>query len=370
MTIRGGDGSQGTAVRAGRVPRQGLQGFWTGRLEELEDCGPWLERVLPGGTYEGGDLSHEDGRLWREQRPRESSQGQRQKPRGRLKCGAERRHQGSKEWRPPSGRATGPVQAQGCPPSAKEVLVAPDPWHLGDEAAGEEAGSAGPLASAPPGEKPAGPLLPSLRTLQSVQRVAAPTAGILKDMEPQARLPKPGSSGLRGGTRASALNRVQLEGGRQSGKRPRQARSGAAAWPCPRERPAQRGPPVQRPHTPRLAGTLPAGPAERDLCGNGGITCLRSPQVLRLFSGDLPTQRPLESRLVAGLGSKDLGSLWCGQGLTRPENRGRLCAQETGLLAARSLLGLETPLPRSPAGAISLCTFSYPGSGSCLTCSW
>ncbi|MBV99008.1 SNF-related serine/threonine-protein kinase, partial [Eschrichtius robustus] len=135
----------------------------------------------------------------------------------------------------------------------------------------------------------------------SVQRVAAPTAGILKDMEPQARLPKPGSSGLRGGTRASALNRVQ---------------------------------------------------------------------VLRLFSGDLPTQRLLESRLVAGLGSKDLGSLWCGQGLTRPENRGRLCAQETGLLAARSLLGLETPLPRSPAGAISLCTFSYPGSGSCLTCSW
>ena len=98
---RGGDGSQGTAVRARRVPRQvsqgregecrrqrielgrirvigpcepqetgvdfagregsvllldcfipsqGLQGFWTGRLEELEDCGPWLERVLPGGT--------------------------------------------------------------------------------------------------------------------------------------------------------------------------------------------------------------------------------------------------------------------------------------------------------------------------------
>lgn len=91
MTIRGGDGSQGTAVRARRVPRQvsqgregecrrqrielgrirvigpcepqetgvdfagregsrGLQGFWTGRLEELEDCGAWLERLLPGGT--------------------------------------------------------------------------------------------------------------------------------------------------------------------------------------------------------------------------------------------------------------------------------------------------------------------------------
>lgn len=57
--------------------------------------------------YEGGDLSHEDGRLWREQRPRESSRGQRQKPRGHLKCGAERRHQGNKERRPPSGRATG-----------------------------------------------------------------------------------------------------------------------------------------------------------------------------------------------------------------------------------------------------------------------
>ena len=111
---------------------------------------------------------------------------------------------------PRCSSAPGPVQAQGCPPSAKEVLVAPDPWHLGDEAPEEEAGSAGPLASAPPGEKLAGPLLPSVRTLQSVQRVAAPTAGILKDMEPQARLPKPRSSGLRGGTRASALNRVQV----------------------------------------------------------------------------------------------------------------------------------------------------------------
>lgn len=93
------------------------------------------------------------------------------------------------------------------------------------------------------------------------------------------------------------------------------------------------------------------------------------PQMLRLFSGDLPTQRLLESRLVTGLGSKDLGSLRCGQGLTRPENRGGLCAQETGFPAARSLLGRETLLPQPPDGAIALCTFSHPGLGSCLTCS-
>lgn len=78
-------------------------------------------------------------------------------------------------------------------------------WHLGDKAAGEEAGSA-----APPGEKPAGPLLPSVLTLQSVQRVAASTAGILKDVELQAKLPEPRSSDLGGGTRASAVNRVQV----------------------------------------------------------------------------------------------------------------------------------------------------------------
>lgn len=115
----------------------------------------------------------------------------------------------------------------------------------------------------------------------------------------------------------------------------------------------------------RLVSLGPSQQGQRHgaCAGMGASPVSGCPQVLRLFSGDLPTQRLLESRLVTGLGSKDLGSLRCGQGLTRPENRGRLCAQETGFLAARSLLGLETLLPQPPAGAIALSTFSYPGFG-------
>lgn len=40
--------------------------------------------------------------------------------------------------------------------------------------------------------------------------MAASIAGILEDVEPQAKLPEPRSSGLGGGTRASAVNRVQV----------------------------------------------------------------------------------------------------------------------------------------------------------------